>query len=97
MCTDAGAEEPETADREERVRREVISATQQEVPSALKTVIDNTVRQGVLAIAISASAPHLVMTAPYHVMSFFNLKKFMSSLEYRQVPGDHGTPDPVTL
>ena len=50
MCTAAGAEEPETADHEERVRREVILASQLEVPSALKAVIDNTVRQGELGI-----------------------------------------------
>ena len=48
MCTAAGAEEPETAGHEERVRREVILASPLEVPSALKAVID--VRQGELGI-----------------------------------------------
>ena len=50
MCTAAGAEEPETADHEERVRREVILASPLEVPSALKAVIDDTARQGELGI-----------------------------------------------
>ena len=53
MCTAAGAEEPETADHEERVRREVILASQLEVPSAPKAVIDNTDRQGELGIVAS--------------------------------------------